>query len=124
MRLRLATPLIAATFALGLLASPAAADPPPGHEHPCHPHAPANVIVGSFGNDRLPGTICDDVIYGLPGNDVLIGRAGNDTLIGGRGNDRLRSRDGEFDVVRCGAGFDRARVDRIDVTLRCEIVAT
>jgi Ca2+-binding RTX toxin-like protein len=122
MRTRLATPLLAALLAtagLGLAATPAAASHP---GHPCHPHAEPTVIVGSLGNDRLVGTPCANTIYGLPGNDVLIGRAGRDTLAGGRGNDRLRAIDGEADVVRCGAGFDRARVDQFDSTYRCEVV--
>jgi Ca2+-binding RTX toxin-like protein len=119
MRTRLATPLLAALLAtagLGLAATPAAA------AHPCHPHADPTVIVGTLGNDRLVGTPCANTIYGLPGNDVLVGRAGEDTLAGGRGNDRLRAIDGEADVVRGGAGFDRCRVDQFDSALRCEVV--
>ncbi len=37
-------------------------------------------------------------------------------MSGGEGNDRIRVRDGEQDVVRCGPGFDVARLDALDVT--------
>jgi Ca2+-binding RTX toxin-like protein len=114
--------LFAGTLLAGTLtlAAPAAAEP---GEHPCHPHADPTVIVGSLGNDRLVGTPCANTIYGLPGNDVLVGRAGEDSLLGGRGNDRLRAIDGEADVVRGGAGFDRCRGDRLlDLFVRCEVV--
>jgi Ca2+-binding RTX toxin-like protein len=39
------------------------------------------------GNDRIPGTWSDDLIFGLAGNDTLIGDTGNDILDGGEGID-------------------------------------
>jgi hypothetical protein len=38
-----------------------------------------------------------------------------DTLHGENGNDRFRTRDGEPDVIDCGAGHDVARLDAVDV---------
>jgi len=41
--------------------------------------------------------------------------AGVDTLAGGNGNDRFHTRDGEADVITCGAGFDVVFADEADV---------
>ncbi len=49
---------------------------------------PVGAIVGTVGNDTLPGTALDDSIVGLAGNDVLLGYAGADVLNGGAGIDR------------------------------------
>jgi Ca2+-binding RTX toxin-like protein len=51
------------------------------------------------------------VLEGRAGGDRLVGGRGSDTLRGGEGDDRLRARDGHADVVNCGAGIDRARID-------------
>jgi hypothetical protein len=83
---------------------------------------PVNTIFGSRSADWLPGTNCDDVIWGLRGNDTLIGRDGNDVLLGGRGNDRLLGGDGEFDILRGGQGYDRCVADDIDLYFGCEVV--
>ena len=89
-------------------------------------------IDGGPGNDDLDGGRApqseyradDDVILGRSGADVLRGGPGRDTLDGGRGNDRIRARDGERDEIRCGAGRDRAFVDKRDHVARdCETVA-
>lgn len=48
-----------------------------------------NLIVGSDGNDNLPGTAADDEIRGLAGNDTIRGGDGGDLLIGGAGNDLI-----------------------------------
>ena len=81
-------------------------------------------LAGGLGSDRLTGGAGFDFIYGEAGADVAAGRAGRDSIGGGpgmdelrgnRGNDRLRSRDGFRDFVRGGRGFDRARVDQLDV---------
>lgn len=121
MRHRITAGLITAGLMLGTMAiaMPAASA---NDEHPCHPHADPNVILGTLGNDRLPGTDCDDAIYGFAGMDRLIGRAGEDTLRGGRDNDVLRGIDGERDVLAGGSGIDRCRGDSIDIFLRCEII--
>jgi RTX calcium-binding nonapeptide repeat (4 copies) len=106
-------------------------------------------ISGRAVADRLSGLAGDDCLLGLLGDDVLNGGAGNDSLEGGRGRDLLRGDGGadqltggpgndrleagpgadvvaavdkQRDVVRCGDGRDRARVDRIDSVAGCEKV--
>ena len=100
----------------------------------------ANVVVRGFVSraitgratkkaDRLLGTYGDDVINGLAGGDRIDGREGNDRLtggpgkdqiLGGPGDDRINAKDGAADVVTCGAGKDRAVVDRKDRVSGCE----
>jgi hypothetical protein len=79
-------------------------------------------IPGTPRADRLTGTPFGDQITGGRGRDVLVGGPARDCLSGGRGNDLLVARDGRGDTVNCGPGDDRARVDRLDVTRRCEHV--
>jgi hypothetical protein len=56
------------------------------------------------------------VLWALIRADVTgPGDVEGDTVSGGIGNDRIRVRDGEQDIVRCGPGFDVARVDAMDV---------
>ena len=83
----------------------------------------ANPKKGGRGRDVLVGTPKGDRLFGYRGADRLIGRAGRDCLKGGKGNDRIRARDGQHDVVRCGAGrHDVAIVDRRDRVRGCERV--
>jgi serralysin len=56
----------------------------------------------------------NDVLSGARGNDRIVGGPGVDLLSGGDGKDVLRAANGTRDVVRCGAGRDRAVVDRKD----------
>ena len=49
-------------------------------------HGKAATILGTDGNDLLPG---------LGGNDIIVGLGGDDSLIGGFGSDRLEGGDGE-----------------------------
>ncbi len=91
-----------------------------------------DVLIGRGGADNLDGNCCsggNDRLYGGPGRDRLWGGPGNDLLQGGRGvdrlrgqngNDRLRAKDGLRDDVVGGLGFDRARVDSIDVVSSIE----
>src|SRR5689334_6405616 len=97
-------------------------------------------IVGTQGNDYLPGGGHDDTIFGLRGNDTINGGAGDDTIDGGRGNDvitggagadhidagpgsdTVNAADGERDVIDCGTGNDHAIVDEVDVVHNCELV--
>ena len=80
-------------------------------------------LIGGAGWDTLFGGAGDDNISGGSGKDHLFGGAGNDTLTGGKGVDYLNgeagddwfySRDGEFDFIIGGAGFNRAQVDSLD----------
>jgi Ca2+-binding RTX toxin-like protein len=91
----------------------------------------ADRMFAGRGNDRSFGGFGDDVIFaqrgvdesfGGPGNDRLwalaradVRRPGVDTLHGEEGDDVFRTRDGEPDVIDCGAGSDRALLDRVDV---------
>ena len=63
------------------------------------------VLIGTAGDDVIPGTDEADVLRGLGGDDRLEGLAGNDRLKGGGGNDRLLGGDGD-DVLGGGAGND------------------
>jgi Ca2+-binding RTX toxin-like protein len=99
-----------------------------------------DVIFGYGAGDRIRGRGGHDCLLGGRGNDVLRGDGGSDKLTGGRGNDRLyggsgvnrydagsgndyvNARNGRREVVRCGRGRDRARVDRRDRVRSCERV--
>jgi len=52
----------------------------------------------------------------------LSGGPGSDVIRGGRGGDVARSADGTAELVNCGRGHDRARVDLIDRVSGCERV--
>jgi Ca2+-binding RTX toxin-like protein len=78
--------------------------------------------LGTSRGDRLTGTAGGDRIYGRGGADRIDGRGGADCLWGGSGADLVRSRDGVRDWVDCGAGRDRAVVDRVDRVVHCERV--
>lgn len=81
-------------------------------------------LLGRGGDDVLRGESGDDCIRGGRGRDIVRGGRGKDVLSGGVGDDRLRARDGERDVVACGAGRDRVVVDRKDRLRGCERVRT
>lgn len=98
----------------------------------------ADRLRGRAGPDRLRGRGGDDCInsgdgadraWGGPGGDAVRGGAGADALRGGpnsdritagAGADRIKARDGDRDVVRCGRGKDRARLDEQDRSRGCE----
>jgi Ca2+-binding RTX toxin-like protein len=72
----------------------------------------ADVIVGRGEDDRLRGGPGPDFLRGGKGADRLYGGVSQDSLLGEAGNDRLIARDGRRDVVKGGAGRDKARIDR------------
>jgi Ca2+-binding RTX toxin-like protein len=89
-------------------------------------------ILGRGGHDCLLGGSGGDVLRGEAGSDRLTGGRGNDVLVGGpgvnaydagSGNDFVDARNGKRELVRCGSGRDRARVDRRDRVSRCERVS-
>lgn len=100
----------------------------------------ANLVWGGAGDDLLVGADSNDALYGSTGNDQLRGRGGRDILFSdvgkdtlnpgagrdvvhaGAGADLIKARDGSRDVIRCGPGRDRARVDALDRTFGCETV--
>lgn len=103
--------------------------------------AGGDVIFGLAAGDRIRGRDGHDCLIGGSGNDVLRGEAGADRLTGGRGDDTLiggpgvnaydagpgsdfvHARNGQRELVRCGSGRDRARVDRNDRVVSCERVS-
>ena len=92
------------------------------------------------GVDDLYGGSDDDRVFGDAGNDKVQGASGSDSVDGGAGLDQiygdiascsvfctfdpdtLFARDGERDVVDCGAGADTAQVDQLDVVAFCSNV--
>ena len=72
-------------------------------------------LTGGTGEDRIFGGSGDDVSDGQNGNDHLAGGRGEDAQSGGTGNGTFRTRDGEVDRITCGAGTDKALLDRVDV---------
>jgi len=81
-----------------------------------------DMLAGGDADDRLSGGSDRDRLFGERGKDVLFGGSGSDTLDGGSGSDRIYSLDRSRDTVRCGTGFDRAVVDRLDRVSGCERV--
>jgi TolB protein len=91
-------------------------DEDPAWQPVCH-------VMGTSAADVQLGTLFDDLVCGVDGNDVLMGGPGHDRLLGGFGRDTIRARDGERDIVGCGAGRDDVVADRIDlVGIDCERV--
>lgn len=45
-----------------------------------------NTYFGTDGNDKITGSLCDDIIIGGKGNDILKGGFGNDTYIFSKGD--------------------------------------
>ncbi|KRQ99873.1 CHRD domain-containing protein [Bradyrhizobium valentinum] len=64
-----------------------------------------NVVVGTPGDDFLPGLGGNDIIRGLAGNDRLEGGDGDDIIRGGQGNDNINTGAGN-DLVFGGQGND------------------
>jgi Ca2+-binding RTX toxin-like protein len=126
------------TVSSPIYVEPVSGEPPPPPEH-CK-DAPAirlgdgderfdgtpapDRVAGRRGADRIRGADGDDCLSGGRGRDRVKGDAGEDVLRGGGGSDRIRAQDGEVDVVRCGTGQDRARVDSIDTATGCEKVVS
>jgi Tol biopolymer transport system component len=56
-------------------------------------------IVGTAGDDTIPGTTGADVVHGLDGNDTINGGNGKDILCGGLGNDRINGGKGKDQLI-------------------------
>jgi Ca2+-binding RTX toxin-like protein len=83
----------------------------------------ADILSGASGDDGLTGDAGDDKLNGGNGNDKVTPGAGQDKVAAGGGNDEIAARDGTRDTVDCGAGRDKAAVDRRDVVkANCERV--
>lgn len=90
-----------------------------------------DVLRGRGGHDCLLGSAGRDTLRGEEGNDRLTGGSGADTLVGGpganvydagAGDDVVDAVNGRPELVACGPGTDRARVDRRDRVTGCERV--
>jgi Ca2+-binding RTX toxin-like protein len=82
-----------------------------------------DTISGHGQADTLAGGAGDDVIHGGAGNDRIVGGPGRDTVYGGPGDDHVSVRDGDIDIVYCGAGNDTVTADLADhVAPSCEHV--
>jgi hypothetical protein len=81
-----------------------------------------DVLRAGAGRDRLSGGLGPDRLFGDTGSDHLTGGPGRDRIEGGPGKDVIRAVDGRRDLVRCGPGHDRARIDAVDSVARCERV--
>jgi Ca2+-binding RTX toxin-like protein len=91
-----------------------------------------NKLIGTNGPDSIEGRGGADLIRGRGGNDILKGGTGRDQIVGGKGFDRIqgggghdviRARDRKPDTIECGAGRDKAVVDRSeDGVYDCEVL--
>ena len=64
-----------------------------------------NLIYGNQDSDILLGADKDDTLYGGKDNDLLVGKTGNDLLLGDKGNDFLLGDQGN-DSLNGGNGGD------------------
>jgi len=78
--------------------------------------------VGTPARETIYGSDLADVVQALAGNDTVDPGPGRDIVAGGAGTDLIHARDGTRDVIDCGAGFDRVRIDRFDRVRNCELV--
>ena len=67
-----------------------------------------DIVSAGRGNDTVFGGNGDDIVYGGSGRDYIFGGRGNDSLFGGSGNDRLVDRFGS-DLLDGGNGNDYLR---------------
>jgi serralysin len=75
-------------------------------------------IEGGKGVDMIRGNKQLDTIFGSSGANILYGDEGSDHLGAATGRDTIHAYgDGRRDRINCGAGFDRAYVDRDDIIL-------
>ncbi len=76
-----------------------------GRTEPTQADLGTATITGTAGDDKLNGTIQDDIVDGSSGNDYLRGVQGDDAINGGTGNDTIFGEDGN-DIIIGGAGND------------------
>ena len=90
------------------------------HDDLIHARAHSDRVAGGNGNDDILTGQGDDVARGGKHGDQLFDDEGRDELRGGAGNDRFSARDGDRDLIRCGAGEDIAIIDSKDRAIECE----
>jgi Ca2+-binding RTX toxin-like protein len=82
-----------------------------------------DLLKGGGGKDDLRGGAGRDEFRGGGGNDKVRGGGGPDLVKAGGGNDKVKTADLRRDKIGCGAGKDKATVDRRDKVGRsCERV--
>lgn len=81
-----------------------------------------NVLQAFGGPDVLLTGAADDFVDGGGGDDDLRPGSGHDVVRGGSGADHIVVRDGEPDLVDCGAGTDIVVADHVDRLAACEDV--
>jgi hypothetical protein len=82
----------------------------------------ADMLDAAGGRDHIRGLAGPDLLGGGGGRDKIVAGPGTDLVGAGSGSDRVFTRDGEEDVLRCGAGIDRVFVDKRDERSGCERV--
>jgi hypothetical protein len=115
--------LVAAIVILGVLAATMTSSAMASPDAKAIQHDCAKKLRGTKGGDKIFGTNTGDRLRGGGGSDAILGRRGHDCIYGGIGPDVVHARDGVADIVSCGPGVDRARVDADDyVSHDCEAV--
>ncbi|OGM56746.1 hypothetical protein A2955_01810 [Candidatus Woesebacteria bacterium RIFCSPLOWO2_01_FULL_37_19] len=66
-----------------------------------------SVIEGTEGNDRIWGTIANELILAKGGSDRVDGKSGDDCVIGADGDDRFLDGGSGEDIIVGGSGNDR-----------------
>jgi hypothetical protein len=85
-------------------------------------HRDVEDVYTEAGDDELRGSAARNTLDAGAGADRLTGGPGADFLLAGPGNDVVDARDGEPDVVDCGAGKeDLLAADTADEANGCEI---
>lgn len=77
-------------------------------------------VTGGTGEDFMFGHDGHDEIAAGGGDDLVKPLGGPDLAKGGGGRDLIKAAKGGADVVKCGAGRDKAIVDRRDEASSCE----
>ena len=72
-------------------------------------------VRGGTGNDKVDGGAGKDQVQSQGGKDKIKGGSGKDNIRAGGGDDKVNAVDGDKDKVKCGQGFDKAKVDKVDV---------
>ncbi len=79
--------------------------------------APASLVVGSDGDERLSAGSASALVLGGSGNDTLVGGLGSDVLAGGTGSDTVdlsaASGSVEIDLARATSASDDGPVDAL-----------
>lgn len=86
-------------------------------------HPDVENVRGGTGADEITGSDGSNILEGGEGSDFIVGNGGGDSVYGGAGNDVIDARDGEADVIDCGAGQDSVTVDALDGWRNCEGVS-